>query len=477
MDTRLFVLHTSSYLYLVLSYMAAQGAFSWLASVVFGERTALNLLFMIFASSGMMAFGFFHRYFETRGRLLTLLLMNGAARAAMELLTGQTATFAAILFLVTCGWMLAMVLHRTARLVPYEYLGRFVGGSMALATGLMFLLSMARGFAPLTPLGSAAAFGATAWLLWTDRPLSATVRYASPRLHTTRNLSLLVAVAMLLSLAYGINDSTSYLRFEEFRDVFGLSRLALGLGLFLAGHLADRRRAYLPLAAVLGGAATMIFHAMTLEGGPPAALFYANEFFWSFSLLFILIVFMEASLRTKRPELWAGMGRLIEMPAEGLGAASGMAMMAAFPPSAVLTAYTLVLAVASGLLYHELLSHAESTFTPLPPQQLCPAIEVVAATEVRAEADNDTATDAPTSEALLTSWQERYTLTNREAEILRASLSDDTAANIGKSLFITTSTVRFHLTHLLKKTGFSTRKELSEAFFAELDGNHKNNEK
>ena len=143
---------------------------------------------------------------------------------------------------------------------------------------------------------------------------------------------------------------------------------------------------------------------------------------------------------------------------------------AAFPPSAVLTAYTLVLAVASGLLYHELLSHAESTFTPLSPQQLCPAIEVLAATEVRAEADNDTATNVPTSEALLTSWQERYTLTNRETEILRASLSDDTAANIGKSLFISTSTVRFHLTHLLKKTGVSSRKELIEVFERELDG-------
>ena len=176
-------------------------------------------------------------------------------------------------------------------------------GSMALATGLMFLLSLTRGFAPLAPLASAAAFGATAWLLWADRPLPTMERPALPRLRTTGNFPLLAAVAVLLSLAYGINDSTSYLRFEEFRDTFGLSRLTLGAGLFLAGQLADRRREYLPLAAILGGAATMGFHAMTLEGFPPAALFYANEFFWSFSLLFILIVFMEASLRTTRPEL------------------------------------------------------------------------------------------------------------------------------------------------------------------------------
>lgn len=471
MDNRLFVLHTSSYLYLVLSYMAAQGAFSWLAPVVFGERTALNLLFMVFASSGMMAFGFFHRHLETRGRFLALLLVNGTARAAMELLTGRAATFATILFLLTCGWMLAMVLHRTARRVPYEYLGRFVGGSMALATGLMFLLSLTRGFAPLAPLASAAAFGATAWLLWADRPLPAMERPALPRLRTTGNLPLLAAVAVLLSLAYGINDSTSYLRFEEFQDTFGLSRLTLGAGLFLAGQLADRRRGYLPLAAILGGAATMGFHAMTLEGFPPAALFYANEFFWSFSLLFILIVFMEASLRTTRPELWAGMGRLIEMPAEGLGAALGTAMMATLPASAVLTVYTLLIAAAAGLLYHELLSHTESTCAPLPlPLQLCPAIEVAAEPEACEEAAEDMTSAAPTPEDLLASWRGRYALTNRETEILRASLSDDTAANIGKSLFISTSTVRFHLTHLLKKTGVSSRKELIEVFERELNG-------
>ncbi|MBO5514798.1 MAG: helix-turn-helix transcriptional regulator, partial [Schwartzia sp.] len=203
---------------------------------------------------------------------------------------------------------------------------------------------------------------------------------------------------------------------------------------------------------------------------PPAALFYANEFFWSFSLLFILIVFMEASLRTTRPELWAGMGRLIEMPAEGLGAALGTAMMATLPTSAILTAYTLALAAAAGLLYHELLSHTESTYAPLP-LQLCPAIEVAAEPQACEEAEEDTTTTcAPTPEDLLASWRERYALTNRETEILRASLSDDTAANIGKSLFISTSTVRFHLTHLLKKTGVSSRKELIEVFERELNG-------
>ncbi|MBR1553646.1 MAG: hypothetical protein IJ741_09550 [Schwartzia sp.] len=55
-------------------------------------------------------------------------------------------------------------------------------------------------------------------------------------------------------------------------------------------------------------------------------------------------------------------------------------------------------------------------------------------------------------------------------DILReAALSDGTATDIGKTLFIATSTVRFHLSHLLRKTGFSTRKELAEAFLAEME--------
>lgn len=488
MDVRLFVLHTSSYLYLVLAYMAAQGAFSWLAPMVPGGRTGLNLLYMMFASSGMLAFGFLHRWSAARGRLLALLFVNGAARAAMELLPGGAArTVSAVLFLLGCGWLLGLVLYMTARRVPRDRLGQFVGGSMALATGLMFLLSLARDFLPLTPLASAAAFGAMVWLLWTDCARPCGERPLAPSSRTVERLPLFVGVALLLSLAYGINDSISYLRFEEFRDAFGLSRLALGVGFLAAGRLADRRRAYLPLAALLASAATMAFHAMALEGFPVALLFCANEFFWSFSFLFILLLFMEASLRTQRPELWAGMGRLIEMPAEGLGAALGTALLATLPTSAVLVAYTLTLAAATGLLYRGLLSYAETmraTVLPfsLPSARLrstAEASEAVDAEVAREQAvceaaEEDAAgeteeTEPPSPESLLAEWRARYALTNRETEILRASLSDDTVPTIGKALFITTSTVRYHLTHLLKKTGFSTRKDMANAFTRELD--------
>ena len=481
MDARLFVLHTSAYLYLVLSYMATQGAFSWLVSFVPGGRTALNLLYMVFASAGMLAFGFFHRRLETRGRLFALLLASGTARAAMELLHGGAAqTAAALLFLLGCGWLVGLVFFLTARRVPRETLGRFVGGSMACATSVTFFLSLIGNRLPTTALATAAAFGAMAWLLWEDRfPFVPEEPVVDIENAQAGRLPLFFAVAALLSMAYGINDSTSLLRFEEFQDAFGLSRLALCAGLFLAGQLADRRRAYLPLAAMLGGAATMVFHAMTLEGFPAWALFYANEFFWSFSFLFILLSFMEASLRTERPQLWAGMGRLIEMPAEGLGAALGTAMMAAFPPSAVLTAYTLVLTAAAGLLYRGLLSYAESarSLPSSPPMlreaRLCPAAEDVAEAEEIAETvEAEEQKSPPSPEELLAAWRERYALTSRETDILReAALSDGTAADIGKTLFISTATVRFHLTHLLKKTGFASRMELKDAFARGLDEN------
>ena len=488
MDIRLFSLHTSSYLYLVLSYMAAQGALSRTVPAPFDSFTVLNLLYMVFASIGMTAFGFFHNYVNTKRQLFALLLINGSARMAMELLSGEAASFAAVLFLLTCGWMLAMVLHLTSKRVPTGQLGRFVGGSMTLATVLMFLLSLTREFFPFTAPASASAYIVTALLLWTGYTYPALITIqdedCSPNADycDVRHLLLLVCVAALLSFAYGINDSTSYLRFEEFRDDFGLSRLALGAGLFLAGYLADHRRAYLPLAAVLGGAATMAFHAMTLEGFPAWLLFCANEFFWGFGLLFILITFMEISLRTSRPSLWAGMGRLIEMPSEGLGALLGTAMQANLPVSAVLTVYTLTLASATALLYHELLSHRESIPSMIPPlpfpaSNLSPVAvgDLADSTEAESLSPDDSVPNEPiqqalplSEEALVALWKERYTLTNRETEILQASLSGDTAAAIGKAMFITTATVRFHLTHLLKKTGYPSRKELVEAFEQEL---------
>lgn len=478
MNRRLFVLHTVSYLHLVLAYMAAQSAFSWLAPFVFGGRTAMNLLYMVFASSGMALFGFFHGRVSSRRGLFALLGLNGTARAAMVLLPpGALAAAAAVVFLLTCGWLLGLVFFLTARRVPRDFFGRFVGGSMALATGLMFLLSLLRGFPALYPgaasMFSASAFGVLAWLLCRGASAPEPPIVAVPCLHVlgrAERLPLILGVAFLLSFAYGINDSISYLRFADLQDSFGLSRLALCAGFFAAGALADRKRDYLPLAALLSASATMAFHAMALEGLPVIFLFCANEFFWAFSFLFILLVFMEASLRTERPELWAGMGRLVEMPAEGIGAAAGGAMITALPPSAVLTAYTLTLAAAAGLLHHSFLSRAERTT----PKGRTPSVFGAAPVPMAAVGDGEEAaetTTAPLSpqEALLENWRERYGLTSRETEVLRVSLAGGKAPDIAKALFISTATVRFHLTNLLKKTGFTSRTELKAAFARGLD--------
>ncbi len=452
------------------------------AQVIPGGRMALNLLYMIFVSSGMMAFGFSHQRLRARWFLPGLLLINGDARAGMELLSGGGATAAAILFLQTCGWLLGLVYYKTARRVPRDRLGRFVGNSMALATFMMFGLSLIRRFFPEMQwgpqLGSAAAFLAAAGLLLTCRFSAVPLRPLTPNENTVRRLPLMAGVAILLSLAYGINDSTSYMEFEELPDSFGLSRLALGAGLILAGQLADRRRTYLPLTTILASAATMIFHAMVLEGFPAAVLFYANEFFWSFSLLFLTILFMAASLHTRRPALWAGMGRLLMMPSEGLGAAIGTIMMTTLPKSAVLTTYTLTLAAATGLLYRSLISYAEEarealTLPTLPSGPLRPAMEYASAADGSAMEEPPAAPLSP--EPMLEIWRQRYGLTNRESEILRESLSGSTAAEIGKALFISQATVRTHLTHLLKKTGFSTRMEMVHSFEEDLHTNERNN--
>jgi DNA-binding CsgD family transcriptional regulator len=61
---------------------------------------------------------------------------------------------------------------------------------------------------------------------------------------------------------------------------------------------------------------------------------------------------------------------------------------------------------------------------------------------------------------------ERFNLTRREQEVLELSLAGLTVPQMASRLFVTETTVKFHITNLLRKTGTNSRSELT----AELTG-------
>lgn len=61
----------------------------------------------------------------------------------------------------------------------------------------------------------------------------------------------------------------------------------------------------------------------------------------------------------------------------------------------------------------------------------------------------------------------KHDLSPREKEILSLLLTKETTASIAKQLFVSESTVKFHVHNLLQKTGCKSRKELTELFYTD----------
>ena len=68
----------------------------------------------------------------------------------------------------------------------------------------------------------------------------------------------------------------------------------------------------------------------------------------------------------------------------------------------------------------------------------------------------------PVDASQLAAIAERYSLTRREAEVLGLVFRGFTAQQIADELVVTKSTVKFHVTNILKKTGAETRQQLVE---------------
>lgn len=78
--------------------------------------------------------------------------------------------------------------------------------------------------------------------------------------------------------------------------------------------------------------------------------------------------------------------------------------------------------------------------------------------------DNDA--KAYSMDRVIALFASRNGLTQRETEVLRLLIMDETNTNIAQQLFITTSTVKVHVHNILKKTGYGSRTELAKAFWS-----------
>ena len=351
----------------VTVYLAVIGASSHVSDQL--GMAALNLFFMLSTAAGIFAFGFF------RGRVpafppahaqLAAFCVNAACVAALvnilNVRPGFGLRYAALfLFTFSNGYITGSLFSQIARYIPAARQGFCIGASLASAHFFLFLSDTLVAVLHIpTPHALFFLFpvlALMAYLLLHNEPEELTDINAtpSPDPFLLRHAPLFLLAAVLLSLTVGFSDSLFLARHAEFMEWHRYTRFINVGGFLLAGWLANSRPFYLPLAALLARTVSLGFCVFMLEGGAVSISSIADCFFTTFLIVFLIWVFITLSPRMPNPELWAGMGRIVELPCGAIGTMLGIFLLQRLPVSLTFLVYMALLMCSGALFYQAML--------------------------------------------------------------------------------------------------------------------------
>lgn len=351
----------------VTVYLAVIGASSQVSDQL--GMAALNLFFMLSTAAGIFAFGFF------RGRVpafppahaqLAAFCVNAACVAALvnilNVRPGFGLRYAALfLFTFSNGYITGSLFSQIARYIPAARQGFCIGASLASAHFFLFLSDTLVAVLHIpTPHALFFLFpvlALMAYLLLHNETEEFPDKNAtpSPDPFLLRHAPLFLLAAVLLSLTVGFSDSLFLTRHAEFMEWHRYTRFINVGGFLLAGWLADSRPFYLPLAALLARTVSLGFCVFMLEGGAVSISSIADCFFTTFLIVFLIWVFITLSPRMPCPELWAGMGRIVELPCGAIGTLLGIFLLQRLPVSLTFLVYMALLMCSGALFYQAML--------------------------------------------------------------------------------------------------------------------------
>ena len=211
------------------------------------------------------------------------------------------------------------------------------------------------------------------------------------------------------------------------------SRLFYAAGLIIAGFVSDRSRQH--GAVVTLGALIIPFIMLVLRREViPATILWALSYFASgFFSVYRVILFVDIA---QEKHLWflSGFGLLFGR----LGEAIGATVFASVTGSSIMPV------VLAGALY----AVTVALFFWLYQKLYMPHIDEEKAERLRFQR-----------------FAIQHDLSPREKEILSLLLAKETTADIAQQLYVSESTVKFHVHNLLQKTGCKNRKELADLFY------------
>ena len=352
--------------------------------------------------------------------------------------------------LLLTGHISGCVYYNTAMyFAASRYMGRLIGTGMGVAILLQFVV---QNLIPQSVTFIISIILSVAFVMYfvitvpKDWILENPLPYSSDAKKDFKKTLLLIVAVVLMSLVAGMIDSVlTAFNAEKSYDIYGGVRLFYALGLILAGVLADiRERKYFPLSTVctiLLSSVCMFFLSNEVSYFAGTALMYLYSGFY---VIFLTVMFLDFAPKSSRPELWAGMGRIVRsftvaatvLPAFNIYGAVG---------TTVLAVVSCLLSILILLVLLPYLSNAAVSLKP---------------------------TEKLTSESPTLSPQERLnlyaqhcSLTPRETEVLEKLLTtEDGVQEIADNLYISRRMLQRYIASIYEKTETKTRLGLFQSY-------------
>lgn len=337
------------------------------------------------------------------------------------------------------GLLAGFYLHRLSETVAWDRRGRTFGVSYGLASLAAWLLSLfaggnfLRSWAALPVYAVLAAL--TVALLWKEAPPSP-AEAPTPAAPAAKGLLFLASVTVvLLSLVKALGFSFPSADLREGIDL-ELSRVFYAIGLIAAGFLSDRERKFGAIACVASLGVPFLLILLRDQLGPSIVFWIISYLLSGFFSVFRVLLFSDLAQKNAGAHWLSGLGLLFGRVGDALGALGCILLAASTALLVGLAAALFTIAVVCSFLLYQRL------YLPVP----LPA---------RSERER------------FESFSAAYDLSSREREVLHLLLDGLSTQEIAAQLFVTESTVKFHIHNLLKKTACANRIELLSRYQTE----------
>jgi DNA-binding CsgD family transcriptional regulator len=335
------------------------------------------------------------------------------------------------------GVVAGCYLIQLSAFIPQQYRGRVFGFGYAIGSVGSWLLSLPFGGTFLKMDGIVIVY---LILISLTILLNSKVEYgqliiedASPQgSFDTKSLVLMFMVLVLLSLAKTVGF---YFPASDISGVINLefSRAFYALGLVAAGIINDKNRRYGAICSVAALVFSFISFALEGKTAYTLAIWILGYIFFGFFSVYRVVVFSDIAAKKSSLLPLAVCGLMAGRIGDAFGTLAGMLLSGNTIPLLVVTSGLFILVV------FMFFSQYQKLYNP-----------------VLSESEN--------IEKLHEAFAEKYALTMRESEVLRLIVQGYSNLEISGALYVSESTVKFHVGNILKKSGCSNRVALTMLF-------------